>query len=222
MVPLLTLETLLPQPADAGRYPTESLPMRQITLFAVLALLLSSPINLIGQDADGSVTKAKTQATNATVDFEFKQAIETIATSTDRDSVNAAGEKLHGGGLPAIQSLLQHLNDTRRPPTNYLTRAVSGDVDMSDHSFWLIQDILESHTSKMDASYSPLEKHSLAKWLADREGMSLAQLRREACIGAFAKILAMGEKYPNLDVRPVIVSYAERLVKLDSAIYDGG
>lgn len=216
------MDALSRPPAEPRRYPTESLPMRQIALFAVLALLLSSPINVIGQDTGGSVSKTKTQAKNTTVDFEFKQAIETIATSTDRNSVNAAGAKLHSGGLAAIHALVQHLNDTRRPASNYLTRAVSGDADMSDHSFWLIQDILESHTSKMDASYSPLEKHSLAKWLADREGMSLAQLRREACIGAFAKILAMGEKNPNFDVRPVIMSYAERLVKLDSAIHNGG
>ncbi len=61
---------------------------------------------------------------------------------------------------------------------------------MGDQSFWLIQDILESHTSKTDTSYSPLEKDNVEKWLADRKGMSLSQLRREACIGAFARILA--------------------------------
>ncbi len=93
---------------------------------------------------------------------------------------------------------------------------------MGDQSFWLIQDILETHTSKTDASYSPLEKDSVEKWLADRKGMSLLQLRREACIGAFAKILAMGEKYPNFDVRPAIMAYAKRLVELDKAIHSGG
>jgi hypothetical protein len=197
-------------------------PMRHIALLAVLALLPLSPTNIVGQDAGDSVATAKTQAKKTPAVSEYHEAIETIAISTDRDAVSAAGAKLRSGGLPAIHALVQHLTDSRRPPSTYLTRAVSGEVDMGDHSFWLIQDILESHTSKMDASYSPLEKGSVAKWLADREGMSLAHLRREACIGAFAKVLSMRKKHPNVDVRPVIMSYAERLVELDNAIHNGG
>jgi hypothetical protein len=196
--------------------------MRNNALLAVLALSLFSPAELVAQDTGGSVATAKSQEKKTPAVSEFNEAIETIATSTDRDAVNAAGAKLRSGGLPAIRALVQHLTDSRRPPTHYLTRAVSGQVDMGVHSFWLIQDILESHTSKQDASYSPLEKDSVAKWLADREGMSLANLRREACIGAFAKILAMGKEYPDFDVRPVIMRYAERLVELDNAIHKGG
>ena len=196
--------------------------MRHIALLAVLALLPFSPTNVVAQDAGGSVVTAKTQAKKTPAVSEFDAAIETIATSTDRDAVNAADAKLRSGGLPAIRALVRHLTDSRRPPSNYLTRAVAGEVDMGDHSFWLIQDILESHTSKQDASYSPLEKDSVAKWLADREGMSLAHLRREACIGAFAKILATGKKFPDFDIRPVIMSYAERLVELDNALHTGG
>jgi len=196
--------------------------MRYNALLAVLTLLPCSPTNVIAQDAGESGATYKSHTKETPVVSEFEAAIETIATSTDRDAVTAAGAKLCSGGLPAIHALVQHLTDSRHPPSHYLTGAVRGKVDMGDHSFWLIQDILESHTSKMDASYSPLEKHSVAKWLADREGMSLAQLRREACIGAFAKILAMGEKYPDFDVRPAIMSYAERLVKLDNAIHNGG
>ncbi|WP_442511324.1 hypothetical protein SH528x_002997 [Novipirellula sp. SH528] len=193
--------------------------MRCTALIAVLALVPFSPANVIAQDAGGSIATGKTIAKKTPEISEFEEAIETIATSTDRDAVNSADAKLRTGGLPAIRTLVQHLTDSRRPPSNYLTRAVSGEVDMGDHSFWLIQDMLESHTSKLDASYSPLEKKSIAKWLAGREGMSLAQLRREACIGAFAKILAMEKKYPNFDARPVIMSYAERLVELDNAIH---
>ncbi len=196
--------------------------MRHIALLSVLALSPFWPTYLVAQDAGGSVATAKTEAKKTPAVSEFDGAIETIATSADRDAVNAADAKLRSGGLHAIRALLKHLTDSRRPPSNYLTRAVSGEVDMGVHSFWLIQDILESHTSKMDASYSPLEKEGVAKWLANREGMSLAHLRREACIGAFAKILAMGKKYPDFDVRPVIMSYAERLVELDNAIHNGG
>ena len=196
--------------------------MRHIALLAVFVLLSLSPTNCVAQEAGDSVATAKTQANKTPAVSEYHEAIETIATSTDRDAVSAAGAKMRIGGLPAIHALVEHLTDSRRAPSTYLTRAVSGEVDMGDHSFWLIQDILESHTSKMDASYSPLEKNSVAKWLVDRKGMSLANLRREACIGAFAKILAIEKKYPDFDVRPVIMSYAKRLVELDSVIHNGG
>jgi len=212
----MRLEKLL----DFKRYPTE--PMRHIASIFVLSWLHVSPSFAFGQVAGDSVLADKAQPRETSASRELHEAIETIATSTNRDAVNAAGAKLRTGGLPAVHILVQHLSDSRRPPSNYLTRAVSGEVDMGDHSFWLIQDIFEPHNSKMDTSYSPLEIESVAKWLAEREGMTLAQLRREACIGAFAKILAMRDKYPDFDVRPAIVTYAERLVELDNAIHDGG
>jgi hypothetical protein len=196
--------------------------MRHIALLAVLVLSPFSSTHVVAQDTGGSVATAKTQAKKTPAVSDYDKAIETIATSTDRDAVNGAAAKLRRGGLPAIHALVQHLTDSRHPPSNYLTRAVEGPVDMGDHSFWLIQDILETHTSKMDVSYSPLEKNSVAKWLADRDGMSLAHLRREACIGAFAKILAIGKKHPDFDVRPVIMAYAERLVELDHVVHNDG
>lgn len=192
--------------------------MHYIAKIAILALLPFSWDYVFAQDSGGSVATGKARANKTPATSVFEEAIETIATSTDRLAVNAADAKLRGGGLPAIHALVRHLTDSRRPPSNYLTRAVSGEIDMGDHSFWLIQDILESHTSKMDASYSPLQKDGVAKWLADRKGMSLAGLRREACIGAFANILANGKKHPNFDVKTVVMSYAERLVELDNAV----
>lgn len=192
--------------------------MRYVASLAALSLVSILSTDVVAQDTGGSGGSGKAQAKNALTVSDFNESIEIIATSTERDAVNAAGAKLRSGRLSAIRALVPHLTDSRRPPSDFLTRAVSGDVDMGDHSFWLIQDILESHTSKMDAQYSPLQKDSVAKWLSDREGMSLAQLRREACIGAFEKILAMGKRHPNFDVRPVVVSYAAKLVELDNAV----
>jgi len=192
--------------------------MRYVALLAVLALVSIMSTDVVAQVTVGSVGTGKVQAKSLLTDSDFDEAIEVIATSADRDAVNAAGAKLRSGRMAAIRALVPHLTDPRRPSSDYLTRAVSGDVDMGDHSFWLIQDILESHTLKMDALYSPLQKDSVAKWLADREGMSLAQLRREACIGAFEKILAMGKRHADFDVRPVVVSYAAKLVELDNAV----
>lgn len=192
--------------------------MRYVAWLVALALWSIAPIDVVAQQAGSSGGSGKAEAKSVFAVSDFDEAVEVIATSPDRDAVNAAGAKLRSGRLAAIRALVSHLTDPRRPPSDYLTRAVSGEVDMGDHSFWLIQDILESHTSKMDAQYSPLRKDSIAKWLADREGMSLVQLRREACIGAFANILAMGKQYPDFDVRPVIVSYAARLVELDHAV----
>lgn len=192
--------------------------MRYVASLAALSLVSILSTDVVAQDTGGSGGSGKAQAKNALTVSDLNESIEIIATSTERDAVNAAGAKLRSGRLSAIRALVPHLTDSRRPPSDFLTRAVSGDVDMGDHSFWLIQDILESHTSKMDAQYSPLQKDSVAKWLSDREGMSLAQLRREACIGAFEKILAMGKRHPNFDVRPVVVSYAAKLVELDNAV----
>lgn len=196
--------------------------MHHIASIALLALLPFVPAFALAQEEGDTITTGKTQVKKLPTSPALEEAIETIATSTDRDAVNAAAAKLRAGGLPAIRVLTKHLSDSRQPPSNYLTRAVSGEVDVGDHSFWLIQDMLESHTSKMDAYYSPLEKDNVEKWLDDREGMSLAQLRREACIGAFARIFAMGEKDPDFDVRPAIINYAKRLVELDKAIHSGG
>jgi hypothetical protein len=192
--------------------------MRYVAWLTALALSSITPTDVVAQQTGGTAGSGKAQAKSVLAASDFDQAIEVIATSPDRDAVNAAAAKLRSGRLAAIRALVPHLTDSRRPPSDYLTRAVSGEVDMGDHSFWLIQDILESHTSKMDAQYSPLRKDGVAKWLADREGMSWVELRREACIGAFANILAMGKQYPDFDVRPVIVSYAARLVELDQAV----
>lgn len=192
--------------------------MRNIAALAILASLSLAPHSVVAQESHLPVDAFEGQACRSAADRDFDAAIETIATSSNRDTVNAAGKKLREGGLPAIGALAHHLADRRRPPSNYLTRAVSGRADLGDHCFWLIQDILESHTSKLDASYSPLDKQNVAKWLADREGKSLAELRRDACIGAFAKILAMGEEHPQIDIRPTVMSYAKRLVELDQAV----
>lgn len=196
--------------------------MRYPALFAILVLLPFASLSSFAQKSSGSVAGSKTRGDTTLAISDFEQAIEVIATSTDSGAVHAADSKLRSGGLPAIQALVKHLTDSREAPSRYLTRAVAGEPDMGDHSFWLIQDILESHTSKQDALYSPLEKESVAKWLAVRDGLSLAHLRREACIGAFEKIFAMSKEYPEFDANPVIRDYAERLVKLNKAIYAEG
>ena len=195
--------------------------MRSTAFLAILLCMASAPRLAVAQDSRGSIGPSKSQTTQPPIGREFNSAIETIATSTNRDAVNDADTALRNGGLPAINALVRHLEDRRQAPSNYLTRAVSGRVDMSDHCFWLSQDILESHKSKMHASYSPLDKQNLSKWLSDRDGKSLAELRREACIGSFAKIFAFGRDHPDFDIRPPVVSYAERLVELDRAVQDG-
>ena len=154
------------------------------------------------------------------VKSQFDEAIETIATSTDQAAVTAAAAQLRQGGLPAIRSLVRHLDDQRRVPSNYLNRAVIGKVVLGDHVFWLIQDNLETHSSKPDRDYSPLRRENVAAWLVAREGMSLAELRREACIGAFGNILNTGKAHPTFDTGPVLTSYAKRLVELDKAVQE--
>lgn len=112
---------------------------------------------------------------------EFDHAIETIATSTNIDSVREADAKLRGGGIAAIDSLQKCLADPRIPASKYLTRAVSGTPDISDHAFWLIQDMIETPTPKLySGEHSVLTAANVKKWLGDREGNSLRKIRIDA------------------------------------------
>ncbi len=70
--------------------------MHHFASIALLALLPFAPAYVLAQES------------------ELEEAIETIATSSDRDVVNAAVVKLRAGGLPAIRVLVQHLSDSRR------------------------------------------------------------------------------------------------------------
>ncbi len=73
--------------------------MHHFASIALLALLPFAPAYVLAQES------------------ELEEAIETIATSSDRDAVNAAVVKLRAGELPAIRALVHHLSDSRQPPS---------------------------------------------------------------------------------------------------------
>jgi hypothetical protein len=98
--------------------------------FLVFAFLPIAPSCVFAQVAGGSAAQGKKEL--AVLGLE--EAVETIATSTDPNAVNTAGVKLRAGGRASIDVLVRHLSDSRRPPSNYLTRAVAGEVNMGDHS----------------------------------------------------------------------------------------
>lgn len=163
-----------------------------------------------------SLMQTATEAGPPQVDSgDFDSAIETIATSTDQAAVSAAAEQLQSGGLPAIQSLLKHLDDQRQAASRYyLARSVTGPVDVGDHCFWLIQDILETLPPKK-LQYSALSKTNIATWLSARDGETLAELRRDACVGALAEILAASKANPDRDFQAAYAFYTKQLIKLD-------
>jgi len=149
----------------------------------------------------------------------YEAAIETIATSTDRDAVIVAGKTLRRGGLSGIAALAKHLDDHRHVKSHHLARAVSGDVELGDQCFWLIQDQLEIHTSKLDASFSPLTRRNTKAWLAARRQMSLLELQRDACIGSFHTILQYERDNRRFNSAPWLKKYAIRLTELDTLLY---
>lgn len=186
--------------------------MRSTIPLSIAALTLS------GFCARDLAAQSEPQGRDAAVDGAFDAAIDVIATSSDKTLVFAADKKLRGGGLRAIDALVKHLDDRRVAPFGtYLTRAVAGRVDMSDHCFWLIQGILEPPMPKKYRC-SALSKKNIAEWLSAREGESLAELRRDACISAFAEIAAKSEEYPDANFDPAYRIYAKRLIELDRAV----
>jgi hypothetical protein len=149
---------------------------------------------------------------------DYEAAIETIATSRESKAVQEAAALLRSGGMDSIAVLITHLSDEREG-SSYLRGEVIGRVTMGAECFELIQHQLESHTSKLDADYSPLNQATIKEWLEERNGMSLEQLRREACIGSFQVILDLEKKNPDYDYTKVLRAYAIRLVHLDAALH---
>lgn len=183
------------------------------TCSLIIATVVVVPISYVAQQTPHSPTATASDA-------KLESAIETIAMSDDSSAVRDAAAVLRSGGIKAINALARHTHDGRKARSNFLTRAVTGEVSMGDHCFWLIQDQLEDHTSKMDARFSPLNRENITEWLATRSGMSLAELRRDACIGSFRSILDFEKQHPDVDISPTLRLYVAKLVDLDAAVRD--
>ena len=149
---------------------------------------------------------------------DFAAAIETIATSTDTESVQVAARLLREGGLPALATLAAHLDDKRLPPTDCLTRAVDGTSDPGDHCFWLIQDMLESHQTLQESSFSGLSRDNTAEWLAQRKELRLVELQRDACRAAIETLERYIEAHPTFDGAREMTAFKQRLAALDASV----
>ena len=201
--------TRAPRLGDRGRYVAR--PMRQI--FSILAFV----VMLIGcvKSEPNSSSSIKTQQSN-TQSNQFDVAIEVIATSDDVEEVLAADATLRGGGLVAINALRKHFNDNRVPPSNYLTRAVSGQPDMSNHCFWLVQDMIEAPVPKLYASlYSVLSPDTIDKWLDDRVGKSIHDLRIDAASTSLAAAKKNFEDTAESHAQKAMDIYTKRLAELN-------
>lgn len=149
----------------------------------------------------------------------YHDAIETIATSEDKEAVLAADKVLRSGGLPAIDSLRNHLSDRRVPPSNYLTRAVTGTPDMGDHCFWLIQDMVEPPVPKLYGSlYTALNRANVGEWLDNQARETLLELQIEAASQSLELAKADFEQNSPPHAQKAIELYTERLQKLKAGV----
>lgn len=176
----------------------------------MVLLVALSPAVCVSQDKRSSSQRSAVDS--------FESAIECIATAPDSALARQSDALLRAGGLESILVLAKHANDKRPLHARFVIRAVTGRVTVGDYCFWTIQDQLEDHTSRMDASFSPFSRESIAQWLAERSGMSIVELRREACIGSFRVIMEFEQQHPNYDVAPTLRAYAKKLNDLDAAV----
>ena len=145
----------------------------------------------------------------------FEAAIETIASSNDIDMVRKADTKLRSSGRAAIDSLRKHLADNRVPASNYLSRTVDGIPNMSDHCFWLIQDIIEPPVPKLYASlYSVLTTENVGRWLDDRAEKSIIELQRDAAQTSLNHAKSDFETKDASYAKQAIEIYSKRLAGL--------
>ena len=194
---------------DRGRYVAK--PMKQIFPILAIALMLTG----CGKSEPNVNSSMETQQTN-TRSNQFDAAIEVIATSDDVGRVRAADETLRDGGLDAIAALRKHFQDNRIPPSNYLTRAVSGQPDMSDHCFWLVQDMIEPPVPKLYAGlYSVLSFDTIGKWLDKRHDKSMQELRIEAASMSLAAAKKDFETTAESHVQKAVDIYTKRLAELN-------
>ena len=187
--------------------------MKQIFSILAIAVMLTG----CGKSEPNVSSSIETQQTN-TQSNQFDAAIDVIATSNDVEEVRAADETLRDGGLVAIVALREHFQDNRVPTPNYLTRAVSGQPDMSDHCFWLVQDMIEPPVPKLYAGlYSVLSPNTIGKWLDDRHGKSMQQLRIDAASVSLAAAKKDFENTAESHARKAMDIYTERLAELNGS-----
>ena len=152
--------------------------MHTIRLLTIVSVLTLAGCQSRGPAQPQAKNKDGGHGSDAAADA-YDDAIETIATNDNQQAVQSADKTLRNGGSTAIASLRRHLIDRRIPPSNYLTRAVTGTPDMGDHCFWLIQDMIEPPVSKSN-QYSKLNRSNISEWLDDRAGKTLLELQIDA------------------------------------------
>ena len=180
---------------------------------ALVTILLTVGCNQSGGESNTLEDKGRSHSSPSPTQFDA--AIETIATSTDMDAVHAAADALRSGGLPAIRALRGHLSDKRIPPSDYLTRAVSGTPDMSDHCFWLIQDMIEPGVPKLyREAYAVLTRDNVEQWLDDRGGKSIVELQIDAAAASLDRAERDFDTSGESHAKEAFHIYSERLSEL--------
>lgn len=170
--------------------------MKLIFLF-LLALTLT--LGCTGNKNDAVMTSS-----------DFDHAMETIATSADWNSANAAAVQPDGCVLPAINVLREHLSDDRVISLDKPTRPLLGTV--GEHAFWAIRDAIEPLRlpRRLDA-YSALTRDNVEDWLGRHQGESLLELQVEAASHSLDLATRDFERNGNSDARDAMFFYSEHL-----------
>ncbi len=173
-------------------------------------------ILLVGVIALGCTsTQNDTGTTSAVPDYEG--AMETLATSSDLAAVNASLRTLYGGGRPAINALRKHLSDERVLQSEFSARIFTANskTKMSDESFWIIQDIVETPLPKLyRGNYYALTRDSVEQWLDRYNDASIAGLQIEAASASLDLAKRDFEMTGSPHAREAIEICRERLTEL--------
>lgn len=188
----------------------------------VFALFLLTGLITVGCYRVGSETTIGSDdpsiefpAIDEPISSKYVRVVETLATSTDADAVRLAAELLEKGGLDSIRALRNHLNDHRIPPLFYVPRAVSGEPDMADYCFWLIQGMIEGAVPKLyEGLYSSLSRDVIEQWLDERANKSMLELQLDAAHDSLSRALDDYESGGEPYARQAIEFYQERLRQL--------
>ena len=162
---------------------TKSRPTIQWVLgWFVLGAAIPVGLGLYGMHQQ-SVSLASLEPETASSIVDYDAAVETLATAHDLTAVNKALRTLDVGGRAAVDALRKHLSDERVLPSGFSSRVftANSETKMSDESFWLIQDLIETPFPKVyGANYHALDRESIERWLDQYENASITGLRIEA------------------------------------------
>ncbi len=147
----------------------------------------------------------------------YKDAFDTIATSSDQKTVGEAVEKIEKGGVKALKLLCMHLDDDRIPKTKAIENTARGQADMGMHAYWLIQRIVEEPGPDFYSSaYGAFSMSTVEAWLADRFEKPLKEIKLDAAKASLAIAEKELKDEPNKFSQPAVDRFKKIIEQLQT------